>query len=56
MASSAFILQAPCLSPPQPLSLPWRFLTYLARSRRAEKNVVVVSHGHMMEACALAQR
>ncbi|CAK9051601.1 unnamed protein product [Durusdinium trenchii] len=28
-----------------------RFLTYLARSRRAEKNVVVVSHGHMMEAC-----
>eukprot|EP00913_Durusdinium_trenchii_P009579 g8999.t1 len=29
-----------------------RFLTYLARSRRAEKNVVVVSHGHMMEASA----
>ena len=28
-----------------------RFLTYLARSRRAEKNLVVVSHGHMMEAC-----
>ena len=28
-----------------------RFMTYLARSRHAEKNLVVVSHGHMMEAC-----